>query len=136
MARPAPGRRVRLALAVVCLASVATAVIDAQDARSPKYSRLQRLAQWTDALERHRPGEADAALEVFGDWEAREFAELKITFYSAAAGPRSRHSHVRPPLIGARGAGDPGVLQRGGERSDRGVTWVRRATSSTPPNGC
>jgi tetratricopeptide (TPR) repeat protein len=83
MARPAPGRRVRLALAVVCLASVATAVIGAQDAGSPKYSRLQRLAQWTHALERHRPGEADAALEVFGDWEAREFAELKITFYSA-----------------------------------------------------
>ena len=70
-------------MAVVCLASFATAVIDAQDAKPPNYSRLQRLEQWTGALERHRPGDADAALDVFGDWEAREFAELKITFFSA-----------------------------------------------------
>ena len=83
MPRPRSGRRVRFALVLVCVASAATLTVAAQDAKPAKYSRIERLEQWTDALQRHRPGEADAALDVFGDWEAREFAELKVTFYSA-----------------------------------------------------
>lgn len=95
MPRPAHGRRARLVATVVCLAALAGAIVSARARadRPAKYSRLQRLEQWTTALERHQPGEADAALNVFADWNAREFAELKITFYSAlqlVRDPRTR----------------------------------------------
>jgi len=83
MPRPAPGRRAPLVLAIVCLGTCAGAALSAQADRPAKYSRLQRLEQWTAALERHQPGEADGALDAFADWNAREFAELKVSVYSA-----------------------------------------------------
>ena len=105
MARSAFGRRARLVLAVVCLGVCAAARVSAQIERPAKYSRLQRLEQWTAALERHQPGEADGALGTFADWTAREFAELKITFYSAlqlVKDPAIR-TFMRPPLPNGRG---------------------------------
>jgi tetratricopeptide (TPR) repeat protein len=85
--------------AVVCLALLAAATLAAQTERFPKYSRVQRLAQWTAAVERHQPGQRDAELAMFGDWNAREFAELKITVYSALQLVRdpSVRTFYRPP---------------------------------------
>ena len=65
--RPAAGRRVGfVALAAVCLAALLPRVVfDAQTpspAPAEGTSRLERLEQWTTALERHEPGEADGAL--------------------------------------------------------------------------
>ena len=104
MLRPASGRRSHRVLLVVCLTTLATAWVDAQDSQPLKYPRLQRLAQWAAALERHMPGESDGALKVFDDWSAREFAELKITFYSALALVRdpSIRTFFRPPLPNGR----------------------------------
>jgi len=78
MPRPAAGRRARLLLAAVCLAAATIAALDAQTDTPQKYSRLQRLEQWTTAVERHEPGQADGTLNTFDDWSAREFTELKI----------------------------------------------------------
>jgi hypothetical protein len=91
-------------LAVVCLGVCAGAAVSAQADRPAKYSRLQRLEQWTAALERHQPGEADGALNAFGDWNARDFAELKITIYSVLQllnDPTIR-TFFRPPLPNRR----------------------------------
>ena len=91
---------------MVCLAAFAAVTVSAQtEAERPlKYSRLQRLGQWTAALERHQPGAADAALDTFNDWSAPEFAELKTTFYSAlqiVRDPKLR-TFFRPPLPNGR----------------------------------
>src|SRR6186713_2980036 len=105
MLRPASGRRSHRVLLVVCLTTLTTAWIDAQtDSQPPKYSRLQRLEQWTAALEQHRPGEADGALNTFADWSAREFAEFKITFYSALSVVRDPSIRIffRPAAPGVR----------------------------------
>lgn len=103
MARPVFGRRARLALAV-CLGICVPAAVSAQADRQAKYSRLQRLEQWTAAVERHRPGDTDGALNVFGDWNAGQFAELKITFYSALQLVRDPSVRIffRPPLPNGR----------------------------------
>jgi hypothetical protein len=104
MPRPAFGRRARLLLAAVCLATAAVAALDAQTDTPQKYSRLQRLEQWTTAVERHEPGQADGALNAFADWSAPEFAELKITFYSAlqlVVDSKTR-TFFRPPLPNGR----------------------------------
>src|SRR6476469_3332945 len=100
MSRPAFGRRARLTLAAVCLATATVATLGAQTDTPQKYSRLQRLEQWTTAVERHEPGQADGALNTFDDWSARAFAELKITFYSALALVRDPaiRTFRRPPL--------------------------------------
>jgi len=105
MLRPASGRRSHRVLLVVCLTTLTTAWIDAQtDSQPPKYSRLQRLEQWTAALERHDPGQADGALKTFADWSAREFAELKITFWATLAVVRDPaiRTFLRPPLPNGR----------------------------------
>jgi len=99
MPRPASGRRARLVLAVVCLGTCAVAPVRTQSDKPAKFSRVQRLEQWTAALERHQPGEADGALDAFGDWNAREFAELKVTFFSALQLIRDPdiRTFMRPP---------------------------------------
>jgi len=104
MVRPAAGRRARLTLVVVCLAAIAAATLVAQTDQPPKYTRLQRLEQWTAALERHQPGEADGALDTFADWSAPEFAELKLTFYSALQLVRDSKTRTfaRPPAPNGR----------------------------------
>src|SRR5262245_15116854 len=104
--RPASGRRARLSLAVLCLAAVAVAHVSAQTGsdRPAKYSRLQRLEQWTAALERHQPGVADAALDTFNDWTPADFGTLKLTVYSAlqlVRDPKIR-TFFRPPLPNGR----------------------------------
>jgi tetratricopeptide (TPR) repeat protein len=104
MARPVFGRRARVALGIVCLATSAVAAAPAQTDTPVKYSRLQRLEQWTAAVERHQPGEADGALDAFEDWTARDFAELKTNFYAAlqlVLDPDIR-TFFRPPLPNGR----------------------------------
>jgi len=92
--------------AAVCLAACATVTLSAQTEadRPAKFSRLQRLEQWTAALERHRPGAADAALDAFNDWSPQDFGELKITFYSALqlVGDPTVRTFFRPPQPGGR----------------------------------
>jgi tetratricopeptide (TPR) repeat protein len=102
--RPAFGRRSIVAALLVCLAGAVSGVLVAQTVQPVKYSRLQRLEQWTEALERHQPAEKDAALETFADWTAPEFAELKISFYSALQIVRdpSIRTFFRPPLPNGR----------------------------------
>jgi len=106
MQRPAVGRRARLLLAVVCLAAFAVVEASAQTEadRPQKYSRLQRLEQWTTAVERHEPGQADAALNTFDDWSPSEFAEFKITFWATLALARDPavRTFLRPPLPNGR----------------------------------
>ena len=91
-------------LAAVCLAVATVSALDAQADKPPKYSRLQRLEQWTAALERHEPGEADGELKAFDDWTAAEFAEFKITFWATLALVRDPaiRTFLRPPAPGAR----------------------------------
>src|ERR1051325_1526821 len=105
--RPASGRRARLALGLVCLAASTFGSLSAQTDKPPKYSRLQRFEQWTAAIERHTPGDADGALNTFADWNAREFAELKVTFYSALQLVRDSdiRTFMRPPLANGRPSG-------------------------------
>jgi tetratricopeptide (TPR) repeat protein len=105
MPRRGFGRRARLVLAVVCLGTGIVPAVSAQADKPAKYSRLQRLEQWTAALERHQPGEADGALNTFADWDAREFAELKVTFYSALQLVRDPtiRTFLRPSLSNGRG---------------------------------
>ena len=81
MPRPASGRRsIAVALVVCLLAPVPVA--DAQATNQPPKSRLERLERWVDALERHQPGQSDAAVQSLDSWAATDLAELKITFYS------------------------------------------------------
>jgi tetratricopeptide (TPR) repeat protein len=103
--RPTPGRRSCVALLGLCLAAFAVCESGAQNASPPpRYSRLDRLQQWASALERHRPGEPDGTLEVFSDWNAREIAELKITFSSALQLIRDPGTRIfwRPPSYDPR----------------------------------
>jgi tetratricopeptide (TPR) repeat protein len=111
--------------AVVCLAVLAATSLEAQTDRPPKYSRLQRFAQWAGAVERHQPGEADAALAMFGDWTAPEFAELKITFYTALQLVRdpSIRTFYRPPQANTRVARQ--VFYSRGELRDL-IEWAAR----------
>ena len=104
MPRPASGRRSIAAALVVCLAGAAGVVLAAQTAPPAKYSRMQRLEQWTAALEQHQPGEKDAPLDAFRDWTAPEFAELKTSFSSALQIVRDPtiRTFLRPPLANGR----------------------------------
>ena len=103
MPRPVLGRRARLTLGVVCLVTAA-ATASGQTATPQRYSRLDRLEQWTLALEGHVPGEADGALRTFGTWSGREFLEFNVTFSSALAlvrDPKIR-TFLRPAPRGTR----------------------------------
>jgi len=80
MVRPASGRRVRFVALVVCLAALLPTWARAQgDGRE---NRIDRIEQWAAAVERHQPGEPDAALQSLDSWAADDLAELKITSYS------------------------------------------------------
>jgi hypothetical protein len=72
------------ACALALGANVGIMVTAAQIAPA-KYSRIERLDQWTGAVERHQPGQGDEALAVFDDWTSPNLAELQITFHSALA---------------------------------------------------
>jgi hypothetical protein len=86
--RPAIGRRLIVALAVVCLL---VARPQAEQIQAPggapagerRLSRLDRLEQWTTAIERHAPGRADEALETFAGWSADDLRDLTLTVHSA-----------------------------------------------------
>ena len=106
MVRPAAGRRVfPVALAVCLLAPVAAA--GAQATNQPPKSRLDRLERWVEALERHQPGEADAALRSLDSWTAPDLAELKTSVSSVVALMRDPSTRIffrvvargRPPQI-------------------------------------
>ena len=83
MLRPTPGRRAFSLRLAVCLAALMAPALGAQAPGAAADSRVDRLEQWASALERHLPGERDAALKVLEGWTARDIAELKITFSSA-----------------------------------------------------
>jgi tetratricopeptide (TPR) repeat protein len=102
MTRPTPGRRVHLQIAVVCLATLAPAWAHAQAGKPEEFSRLERLERWTTAVERHVPGEPDAALRSLDDWTAADIADVKITFSAALQLMRDPGARIfyRP---GARG---------------------------------
>jgi hypothetical protein len=55
-------------------------------------------------VERHEPGQADAALNTFDDWSPSEFAEFKITFWATLALVRDPavRTFLRPPLPNGR----------------------------------
>ncbi len=82
MVRPASGRRAIAAALVVCLAAPAPAWAGAQGDGSKNPSRLDRIERWAEAVERHQPGQADAALRALDSWATADLAELKITAYS------------------------------------------------------
>jgi tetratricopeptide (TPR) repeat protein len=82
MPRPASGRRLLLPPIAVCLVALAPSWAHAQPDRAPKLSRIELLERWVAAVERHRPGEPDAALQSLESWTANELAETKITFSS------------------------------------------------------
>src|SRR5689334_21274926 len=104
MSRPAFGRRSIATALVVCLTAGVRPVLVAQAGQPAKYSRMERLEQWTAALEQHQPGEKDAPLDTFADWTASEFAELKISFSSALQIVRDQtiRTFLRPPLPNGR----------------------------------
>jgi tetratricopeptide (TPR) repeat protein len=79
MTRPVFGRRLLPLAVAVCLAGLAPAV-HAQGDRAPRISRIDRLERWVQAVERHQPGEQDAALRSLDSWTANDLADVKITF--------------------------------------------------------
>jgi hypothetical protein len=81
MPRPASGRRVRFVVLLVCLALLAPASARAQGRRE-NLSRIDRIERWAEAVERHQPGQSDAALQSLDSWAASDLAELKVTVYS------------------------------------------------------
>ena len=82
MARPWFGRRSLPLMVAVCLAALAPVPAGAQGT-SERLSRIERLDRWAHAVERHVPGETDAALQSLDSWVANDLAELKITVLSA-----------------------------------------------------
>jgi hypothetical protein len=79
MKRPVFGRRLLPLSVAVCLAGLAPAV-HAQSDRAPRLSRIERLERWVQAVERHVPGEQDAALQSLDSWTANDLADVKVTF--------------------------------------------------------
>ena len=104
MPRPASGRRVRFAALVVCLALLAHASARAQGDRRENLSRIDRIERWAEAVERHQPGESDAALERLDPWAANDLAELKIEVNSVVALMRDPSTRIfyRPVARGGR----------------------------------
>jgi|SRR5688572_694184 len=101
--RPAAGRRLLAITLVVCLITLAVPAIDAQVAMPQKGSRLWNLLQWTDALLRHTPGEADEALGTLDGWTSRDLDELKVHFQSTLRLIRDPTTRIfmRPPPSGS-----------------------------------
>src|SRR5687767_9543870 len=101
--RPAPGRRSLVTALVVCLITLAVPAIDAQVAMPQKGSRLWNLRQWTDALLRHMPGEADDALSTLDGWTSRDIEELRVHFQSTFQLMRDPSTRIfmRPPPSGS-----------------------------------
>ena len=104
MPRPASGRRVRFIALVVCLAGLAPAWAGAQGDRRENLSRLDRLERWAEAVERHQPGQPDAALQVLDAWATNDLAELKIEVNSVVALMRDPSIRIfyRPVARGGR----------------------------------
>ena len=82
MVRPAFGRGSLPVMVAVCLAALMPAWVHAQTDRAPRLSRIDRLERWAEAVERHQPGEADAALQSLDSWAATDLAELKTSVLS------------------------------------------------------
>ena len=95
MLRPAAGRRVAVALATVCLVVLVPrlgfAQTPSQAAEDRRDSRLDRLEQWTTAVERHVPGRTDDALGTFKGWGSIDLSEL-----ASASTPRSACCAILP----------------------------------------
>ena len=78
-----------VALPVVCLVVLLLPRLVIAQTPSPggaeerRASRLDRLEQWTTAVERHEPGRPDDALRVFAGWNSADVGELSISIYSA-----------------------------------------------------
>lgn len=85
MPRPASGRRVRFGALVVCLAVLAPAWARAQGDRRETLSRTDRIERWAEAVERHQPGQSDAALQVLDAWATNDLNALKIEVNSVVA---------------------------------------------------
>ena len=106
--RPVIGRRVVLALATVCLVVLVPrlgfAQTPSQAAEDRRASRLDRLEQWTTAVERHVPGRRDDALGTFKGWGSTDLSELSISIYSALGLLRDPSTRVfmRPRGVTAR----------------------------------
>jgi tetratricopeptide (TPR) repeat protein len=103
MARPLLGRRSLSVLVVVCLSVLASASAGAQNA-SDRLTRIERLDRWAQAVERHVPGEPDAALHSLDSWVAPDLAELKTTILSVVILIRdpSVRTFYHPPAPGRR----------------------------------
>jgi hypothetical protein len=104
MLRPAFGRRSLPLLVLVCLAAVAPAPVRAQTTSPQRLSRIERLERWVEAMERHQPGEEDAALRSLDAWTAPDLADVKITFSSLLALIRDPSVRIfyRPVVRGGR----------------------------------
>ena len=104
MPRPSSGRRVRFVALVVCLAVLAPAWARAQGNRRETLSRIDRIERWSEAVERHQPGQSDAALQVLDAWATKDLDDLKIEVNSVVALMRdpSVRLFYRPVARGAR----------------------------------
>ena len=107
MPRPGFGRRLVLLLLAVCLVAVAPTWARAQGDRSEHLSRIDRIEQWSRAVERHQPGQLDPALQTLDSWTATDLAELKTSVYSVVALVRDPSTRIfyrvvargRPPQV-------------------------------------
>jgi tetratricopeptide (TPR) repeat protein len=102
--RPVAGRGGFVALAAACLVVLLPRVVFAQTpspapAEDRRASRLDRLEQWTTAVERHVPGRADDALGTFRGWSSTDLSELTVSVYSTLNLLRNGSSRIfmRPP---------------------------------------
>src|SRR5690349_5712224 len=104
MPRPASGRRVPFVALVVCFAVLAPAWARAQGDRRENLSRTDRLERWAEAVERHQPGESDAALQALDAWVTNDLAALKIEVNSVVALMRDPSIRIfyRPGARGGR----------------------------------
>lgn len=101
--RPAPGRRLLSLLVAVCVVSLMHAWARAQGTQE-RLSRVERLERWAEAVERHQPGESDAALQSLDAWVATDLAELKVSINSAVTLMRDPSARIfyRPVARGQR----------------------------------
>jgi hypothetical protein len=47
----------------------------AQGDRRETLSRTDRIERWAEAVERHQPGQSDAALQVLDAWATKDLAD-------------------------------------------------------------
>jgi tetratricopeptide (TPR) repeat protein len=63
---------------VYSVRTVASHMPEAQLAKSYRDLAIDRLENWLDAIDRHKPGEADASFDEIRPWGPQEFDELLI----------------------------------------------------------